>query len=427
MYYLTVVPILGTLSATPHSQVEPKPNCQRSSSGPIIGSHKLEKVSRFEPCSPNDNRTKTLPSGKRLNRNQDRVRPINKKLNHHHHSNNLYDNGLDPINSDYGWFTVNVNLGTPQQDYNLIVDTGSHLTWVRCQSCIEGCKSDDPLYDPSKSSCKDTLSNPFQVFYGDNSFIEGIWGCDTLTIDNLDPIMNFQFGCGQTIVDGDNFVGAAGFLGLGRGELSLTSQGGTPVQTFSYFVPENGRDGNLHFGNVARTISNACSNQFTPLLDGKNNVYYYLDLIGISVAGNKLSVSSTKFTYGGTIMDSGTVITRLPEEVYYLLRDAFRQSMSNYTFSNYVDEFLDTCYVSDGNEPIVLPEIKFHFGEENTIDVTLSNSGTIWRPQSDTIHCLAFAATEDGTSKIGMVQQRGFNVFYDLEGKRIGFGTNCPS
>ncbi|KAJ8526597.1 hypothetical protein K7X08_029074 [Anisodus acutangulus] len=227
---------------------------------------------------------KTLPSGKRLNRNQAGVRSINKKQNRHYYNNSLSDNGLDPTNSDYGWFTVNVSLGIPQQDYNLIVDTSSHLTWVRCQSCIEGCKSDNPLYDPSKSSCKDTLSNPFKVVYGDNSFTNGIWGCDTLTIDDLDLIMNFQFGCGQTIIDGDNFVGATGFLGLGRGEFSLTSQSGASVQTFSYFVPENGRDGNLHLGNVARTISNACSNKFTPLLEGYNKVYYYLNLIGISVA-----------------------------------------------------------------------------------------------------------------------------------------------
>ncbi|XP_059274703.1 aspartyl protease family protein At5g10770-like [Lycium ferocissimum] len=151
--------------------------------------------------------------------------------------------------------------------------------------------------------------------------------------------------------------------------------------------------------------------------------------LGISVDGNKLDVSSRKFTYGGTIIDSGTIITRLPQVVYSALSDAIRQSMTNYTLLEDVDELLDTCYHLEGNEPFVLLEIKFHFGEESTIDVTLSNSGTIWKKR-DTVNCLAFAATESYTNSnsiIGIVQQRGFNVLYDLEGGRIGFGRSCAS
>ncbi|XP_060208054.1 aspartyl protease AED1-like [Lycium barbarum] len=430
MYYLTVVTILGeTLSATAHSQVKPKPNCQRSSSGPIIESHNSERVSRFEPCSPNANQMKTPPSGKHLNRNQTRDRSKNKKLNRQRYGNSPLDNGLDQIDSDYGWFTVTISLGTPQQNYNLIADTGSHLTWVRCQPCFQGCTSNDPLYDPSKSLCKDTISDPFNVTYADNSFTKGIWGCDTLTIDDLGRIMNFNFGCGQENVERDNFVGAAGILGLGKGEFSLTSQSDASIQMFSYFVPENSHDGNLHFGDKARNIFNTCnSNQFTPLVEGDDPVKYYLDLVGISVDGNKLDVSSTKFTSGGTIIDSGTIITRLPQEVYTALSGAIRQSMSNYTSLEHVDGLLDTCYHLEGNEPFVLPEIKFHFGEESTIDVTLSNSGTIWK-KNDTVNCLAFAATEsiNSNSIISIVQQRGINVLYDLEGERIGFGRSCAS
>ncbi|MCE0481542.1 hypothetical protein HAX54_039365 [Datura stramonium] len=413
VYSLTIVPILG-VGETPHSQsqVQPKPNCQRSSSGGIIGSHKLERGCRFGPWSLNANGTKTPSSAKLVN--SSRVGSMNKKQN----SNSV----SDPINSDYGRFTVKISLGTPRQDYNLIVDTGSGLTWVRCQSCTQGCMSDDPLYDPSKSSCRGTLPDPFDVTYSDKSFTKGIWGCDTLTIDDLGTIMNFQFGCGQENVDDENFGGAAGILGLGKGEFSLTSQSSQSMQMFSYFVPENG-DADLHFGDEAEAKSNTCSNQFTSLVQGDDPVNYYLDLVGISVAGNELSVPLTE-----TIIDSGTVITRLPRLVYYALRAVVRQSMLNYTLlSEEWDELMDTCYSSEGNEPIVFPEIKFHFGQESSIDVTLSKGGTIWR-KSDTVICLAFAATESyEKSIIGIVQQRGFNVLYDLEGERIGFGTNCAA
>ncbi|XP_055820727.1 aspartyl protease AED1-like [Solanum dulcamara] len=380
MCYLTVkvVPIHGETTPHSQSQVEPKPN--RQSSGPINGSHKLERVG------------------------------------------SIADNGYDP---DYGWFSVKISLGTPQQNYSLIIDTGSRSTWVRCLFCTQGCTSDDPPYDPSKSSCQNTFKNPFTASYGDNSYAIGFWVCDTLIIDGLDSIKNFEFGCAQRISDGngENFVNAAGFLGLGKGDSSLVSQGGASMKAFSYFVPENDGGGDLQFGDKATEKSNTCTNQITSMLSGGDQEKYYIDLVGISVDGNELSVPSTEFTSGGTIIDSGTVITRLPQVVYSALRDAFRQYMFSYTLLDRVDELMDTCYSLEGIESIALPEIKFHFGQENTIDVTLTKEGTIWR-KDDTVSCLAFAATHS-YGIIGIVQQRGFNVLYDLEGQTIGFGTNC--
>ena len=40
---------------------------------------------------------------------------------------------------DNGVFTVHVQLGTPAQDFDVIVDTGSTLAYVPCQDCGEGC------------------------------------------------------------------------------------------------------------------------------------------------------------------------------------------------------------------------------------------------------------------------------------------------
>ncbi|CAN4076497.1 unnamed protein product [Withania somnifera] len=316
-----------------------------------------------------------------------------------------------------------------------MVDTGSKSTWVRCKSCTKGCKSDDPPYDPSKSSTYTNNTRPcngsFRVVYGDKSSISGAWGCDSFTGDDHDlgVIMKFRFVCAQEI-DGD-FGDAYGVLGLGRGESSVTSQIGSAIQMFSYYIPPTSSSvGNLYFGNEAREKSNACSNQFTPLVKGPDP-YYYVDLVGISVAGKKLDVSSTIFTSRGTIIDTGTTITRLPEEVYSALRDAFRQSMSRQSSCTLIEEkvnkLMDTCYRLEGyNQQLVLPDIKFHFGKASTIDVTLSIKGTVWTPHDSntSIMCLAFASTEKVTI-IGNVQQRGLNVIYDLEGQRIGFGTKC--
>lgn len=414
--YGLIVPILGqNLPVPPHyqavnvSSLLPKPYCQKSASGPAIGSKKLEIVSRHGPCYPN---AKTLTSDSEQLKTP--IVPFKNEGNH-----------------DHGDYTVKIGLGTPRQDFYLMVDTGSKSTWVRCKSCTKGCKPNDPLYDPLKSSTytNDTslCNGSFDVGYGDNSSVNGIWGCDTLTGDDQDlgVITKFRFVCGQEI-DGE-FDDASGILGLGRGESSVTSQIAS-MHMFSYLIPLTSNvEGNLYFGNEARAKSNACSNQFTPLLKGDNPVYYYVDLVGISVGGNKLNVPSTIFTSQKTIIDSGTVITRLPEVVYSALRAAFRQSMLSYTLiEEKVDDLMDTCYNVEVHSQVVLPDIQFHFGKTSTIDVTLSKYGTIWTPHdgNGSIMCLAFAARGSKTI-IGSVQQRGLNVLYDLEGERIGFGTNC--
>lgn len=344
-YYQTMRIDGETIRAQPHykvvnvSSLESKPYCQRSISGPKIGSQKLDIVSRFGPCSPKANRTKTPSANELVNWDQARVRSINKRVNGHVYSSSLSENGVDSTTEFGGVYNVKIGLGTPKQYYNLMMDTGSEPTWVRCQSCTEGCLSEDPLYDYSKSStytnnsnlCKGT-SDPFSVHYGDKSHTDGTWGCDTLTIEGIGAIKNFRFGCGLENVDetGNNFDDVAGILGLGKGDLSLPSQSASSMQMFSYyFPPTNSHVGNLLFGNEAMKKSQACSNQFTPMVKGSDPIYYYLNLVGISVAGNKLNVASTTFTNEGTVIDSGTVISRLPQVVYSALRAAFRQSMSS--------------------------------------------------------------------------------------------------
>ncbi|KAK6782679.1 hypothetical protein RDI58_020475 [Solanum bulbocastanum] len=421
--YDQILPILGENHlAPPHykvvniSSLLPKPYCQESTSGPAIGSQKLKILPRHGPCSPNA-KTPTSDSEQLMNWDEVRVRSINKKPK----------NTLSVLsNYDYGGYTVKIGLGTPRQDFSLMFDTGSPATWVRCKSCTKGCKSNHRLYDLSISSTytnnKSGCNGSFSVPYRDQSSIEGIWGCDTLTGDDIGQIQNFRFVCGQNLEG--NFDEMDGILGLGKGDSSVMSQIPS-MQMFSYFIPiTSSRMGNLYFGNEVIDRSKDCSTtQFAALVDGQCKECYYVDLIGISVAGNKLDVSSSMSTSGETIIDSGTVITQLPKEVYSALRDAFRQSMLGYTLLETADELMDTCYIV--KKPFTIPEIKFHFGKEKSIDVNLSESGILWT-LTESIMCLAFASAKDNLSIIGSVQQRGMNVIYDLKEKRIGFGTNCP-
>ncbi|XP_019197746.1 PREDICTED: aspartyl protease family protein At5g10770-like [Ipomoea nil] len=406
------------------SSLRPKPYCESPRTGSELGSGKIRMASRNGPCSPHNPAAKKMPS----------YGPL-------FQAENLANS--DGSSAGYMEYIVTIELGTPKEKFTLLVDTGSDNTWVGCKPCNTGCGPN--LFDPSKSStyvndsCRPSTDDQFNVTYGDNSKSEGYWGCDTLTIDKSYAVKNFQFGCGQEIqnmVDDNN----DGILGLGRGDLSLPSQGGTNFQKFSYCLPKsNSKKGYLFFGNEAQAKSSSSKPQFTPLLSPPENLaekylkksYYFVELIGMSVAGKRLDVAPSVFNSPGTIIDSGTSITQLPQEVYSALTTAFNQSMaSKYpaAASKEMSE-LDTCYNVDTNSNVIVPAITLHFkgmSGKREIDVELRQSGIVILPESEpNLVCLGFAQQKDGgLAIIGNHQQRQMTMFFDLQGNSVGFGTN---
>ncbi|KAI7989612.1 Aspartyl protease family protein [Camellia lanceoleosa] len=332
-----------------------------------------------------------------------------------------------PVHNSTGSSTylVTVGFGTPKRDYALIFDTGSDPTWMQCKTCRKCYKQDHQMFDPSQStsyhngSCKSNNSNTYDQEYGDGSYSNGILGCDTLTLDS-DVITNFEFGCGQEN-SGEFDADVAGILGLGRGKLSLISQTASKFgKSFGYCLPtpQNPNSGYLLFGKHAKSLSSSL--KFTPLLQNPadNLSFYFVKLVGITVGTKRLNVSPWLFSSPGTIVDSGTVITRLPQPVYLALRSAFRKSMSKYPLAPPVDLLLDTCYDLSQYQKVTYPSILFHFG--GGTDVSLDQSGIMSGNKSS--FCMAFAMTSDFTI-IGSTQQQALNVFYDLKGGKIGFGT----
>ncbi|KAI4307960.1 hypothetical protein L6164_031084 [Bauhinia variegata] len=70
---------------------------------------------------------------------------------------------------------------------------------------------------------------------------------------------------------------------------------------------------------------------------------YGIEEIGITVGGNKLPISASTFSSGGAIIDSSTVVTRLPPTAYSSPRDAFPQGTSKDPSASEVP-VRDACY-----------------------------------------------------------------------------------
>ncbi|XVE71300.1 hypothetical protein DITRI_Ditri10aG0140500 [Diplodiscus trichospermus] len=341
-----------------------------------------------------------------------------------------------------GNYIVTIGLGTPKKDLSLIFDTGSDITWTQCQPCAGSCyKQKDPIFSPSESStysnisctsavCSSLISatgnSPrcssstcvYGVQYGDSSFTIGFFAKETLTLTSTDVFDSFLFGCGQN--NQGLFGGAAGLLGLGRDKLSLPSQTAFKYnKLFSFCLPSSASStGFLTFGNGGLSKSL----KFTTLSTiSQDSSYYGIDITGISVAGEKLPISVSVFTTAGAIIDSGTVITRLPPTAYAALRSAFRKQMSQYPMAQPLS-ILDTCYDLSKYSTVTVPKISFFFS--GGVEVPLDAKGVLYINSISQV-CLAFAGNSDDTDAgiFGNTQQKTLQVVYDGAGRRIGFAT----
>ncbi|KAG2605836.1 hypothetical protein PVAP13_4NG142700 [Panicum virgatum] len=212
----------------------------------------------------------------------------------------------------------------------------------------------------------------------------GFLSNETLTLTPSIVLEDFMFGCGSRPRDRDYHR---------RGSLSIASQGYSSINgTFSYCLPSlNGNTGFLTFGSQQEQSGLV---QFTPMLHNLTAPsYYFVDLIGLS----------SVFRDVGTVLDTGTVVTYLPEAAYLALGREFDAWVRRYAASE-----------------IKIPKVALLFGGGVTLE--LPPTGILYYIGSSK-YCLAFAATKETGefSVIGNVQQSSTEVIYDLGRQMVGF------
>ncbi|RCV21360.1 hypothetical protein SETIT_4G133000v2 [Setaria italica] len=193
-------------------------------------------------------------------------------------------------------------------------------------------------------------------------------------------LKDFMFGCGSRPGDRDLLDQIVAVMSLGRGSLSITSQGYRSINSsFSYCLPS--LYGNARFLLFGAQPEESGLVQFTPMLHNPTAPsYYFVDLIGLRVGRKMLPIPASVFKDVGTILDSGTVVTYLPEAAYHALRSEFDAWVRRYAVS--VSDFanLETCYVA------------LLFGDGVTLELPLT--GILYYIGSSK-YCLAFAATKE--------------------------------
>jgi len=136
--------------------------------------------------------------------------------------------GLD-IEADDVSYIATVQIGTPPQNFNVIMDSGSADFWVGSEQC-QDCSSNATLLGSQGSSSFVASNQQFEVQYGSGA-VAGLKCQDTVNLAGL-SLTNHSFGV--ALQESQQFTGAPidGLMGLAQSTLS--EQGvPTPVESLA--------------------------------------------------------------------------------------------------------------------------------------------------------------------------------------------------
>ncbi|CAI9303076.1 unnamed protein product [Lactuca saligna] len=336
-----------------------------------------------------------------------------------------------------GNYVARVKIGTPGQLMFMVLDTSADTAWVPCSGCI-GCSS--TMFSQNSSATYETvgcatsecvqargLSCPMaepsnclfnQSYGGDSSFLASL-SRDFLQLAN-DTIPSYLFGC-IGAVSGKS-IPPQGLLGLGRGAMSVLSQSGSFYSgVFSYCLPSFR---SYYFSGSLRLGPNGQPKtmKFTPLLKNPHRPsLYYVNLTGVTIGRVKVPIAPELLgfdpsTGAGTIIDSGTVITRFVPAAYNAIKEAFRnQTQGPFTSLG----AFDTCFSVTHED--VAPKMTFHF---TGLDIVLPMENTLIHSSAGTLACLAMASAPDNVNSvlnvIANLQQQNLRILFDVVNSRVG-------
>lgn len=346
----------------------------------------------------------------------------------------------------HGYYTTRLYIGTPPQEFALIVDTGSTVTYVPCSTCESCGKHQDPRFQPELSdtyqpvkcnidcTCDEEEKQcTYERRYAEMSSSSGVLAEDVVSFGNesqLSP-QKAVFGC-ENVETGDLYSQRAdGIMGLGRGQLSIMDQlvdKGAINDSFSLCY------GGMDIGGGAMVLGTLSSPNGMVFIhsDPYRSPYYNIELKNIHVAGKPLKLNSKVFNgKHGTVLDSGTTYAYLPEAAFSAFKKAVLENIHSLKQIPGPDpSYGDICFSGAGrnashlSETFPAVEMEFSNGQK----LQLSPENYLFRhTKVSGAYCLGiFQNGNDQTTLLGGIVVRNTLVTYDRANERVGFlKTNC--
>jgi len=383
------------------------------------------------------------------NKYQHVVNAVRRSINRvsHFYKNSLANTPESTVISYEGDYIMSYSVGTPSFKSYGNVDTGSNIVWLQCEPCEQCYNQTLSKFNPSKSSsykniscssklcqsvrdtsCNDKKNCEYSINYGNQSHSQGDLSVETLTLESTTgrPISfpKTVIGCGTNNAGSFKRV-SSGVVGLGGGPASLITQLGPSIGgKFSYcLMPlsitlknmSSYGSSKLNFGDAA--IVSGHNVLTTPIVKKDPSFFYYLTIEAFSVGDRRVEFagSSKGVEEGNIIIDSNSIVTFVPPDVYTKLNSAMVDLVKLERVDDPNQQF-SLCYNSSWDEEYDFPYMTAHF---KGADILLYATNTFIEVARDVL-CFAFASSKGGAI-FGSLAQQDLLVGYDLQQKTVSF------
>lgn len=268
-----------------------------------------------------------------------------------------YDNRLrkraagtleSPLENMFTYYNIEVELGTPGQQFNLLIDTGSSDLWVidgtnpYCATSKDQLSrgridcSDSGTFAKTSSSTFNVNNTDFFIKYGDGTVAQGDWATDTLTIQNQ-TIPNMSFGLG---LQSNSSIGVLG-IGYDTNEATLALN---PPYSYANLPIRLVQENIINTPAYSLWLNDVNADEGSLLFGGVDHAKYSGDLLKVPILKNSktaskptsflIAMTSVKFTSGSSsqqmldtpyeaLLDSGTSLSYFPQKVASTIFQAF--------------------------------------------------------------------------------------------------------
>ncbi|KAK4955240.1 aspartic proteinase precursor [Elasticomyces elasticus] len=214
-----------------------------------------------------------------------------------------------------------IAIGTPPQEFKVVLDTGSSNLWVPSQDCGSIACYLHSKYDHSGSSTYKKNGSEFEIRYGSGE-LSGYISQDTVQIGDLK--LKDQLFAEATAEPGLAFAFGRfdGIMGLGYDTISVNhitppfytmiDQGLLDEPVFAFYLGDtnSGEDSEAIFGGINKDHYTGEMTKI-PL---RRKAYWEVDLDAITFGGQTAEIEAT-----GAILDTGTSLIALPSTLAELL------------------------------------------------------------------------------------------------------------
>ncbi|KAL8791463.1 MAG: hypothetical protein Q9213_000080 [Squamulea squamosa] len=333
-------------------------------------------------------------------------------------------------------YTARISLGTPPQEFIVIVDTGSSDLWVNtldsdlCSYQGADLCGDAGTYNPNASDTYAYRSSDFFVRYADGTTAGGDYVTDTVRVgeNTQQEVTGLQFGIAY------NSTFPVGLLGIGyTANVAQADDGGTypnlpqllvdqgVIQSNAYSLwldDVESNTGSILFGGVD-TDKYHGTLQTLPVqrMSGEYR-HFVISLSGLSLSNGR-NQSFEQSLPTAVLLDSGSSITYLPEQLAAEVYAALDIQIDPLARSGYVEV---DCSLANSDATL-----NFAFTSV-TIAVPMSEL-VLPGGRSSRLGCLFGLASANGTVGLfGDTFLRSAYVVYDLENNEISLAqTNFDS